>query len=338
MMERMQAISIVVPKKQAEPVRRRLLEKGLLRKDLQVRSDAKNVYFPVTQRVDLGFPIETVDFKQIEVSVNDYRQLVDVPDEVRPFLPSSYDTIGTIAVVKMDERVRRFAAEIGKAILATQKSLKTVCVDSGVAEEYRTRNIKRVAGEKVTETIHKEYGMSFKVDVSKAFFSPRLATERETVARQVKPGDVVIDMFAGIGPFSIMIAKMRQPRMVHAIDLNPDAIELMKENIRLNKVDNVRPILGDAKEAVADLEKADHIIMNLPHSGRDFVEAALGALKPGGVIHYYEIMEESQIQEALDFIADAARRHGRVMKELARRKVKSYSPSMIFYGFDLQFL
>ena len=331
-------MSVVVPKKKAELAKRRLVEKGLMRRDLQVKSDAKNVFFPVTQRVDLGYPLETTDFKQIEETVSDYRQLVDVPDDVRPLLPSSFDTIGAVAVVKMEEKVRPFAAQIGKAILATQKALRTVCMDSGVVEEYRTRNIKVIAGEKTTETMYKEYGLTFKVDVSRAFFSPRLATERETVARQVMQGDVVIDMFAGIGPFSLMIAKLRRPKAVYSIDLNPDAVELLKENIKINKADNAHPILGDAREAVDGLEKADHIIMNLPHSGRDFIDAALGALKPSGLIHYYEIMDESQVQEALDFIADTARRHGRVMKELARRKVKSYSPSLTFYGFDLQFL
>src|SRR5512137_2222188 len=131
-----QSLSVVVPKKKAELARRRLMEKGFMRRDLQVKSDAKNVYFPVTQRVDLGYPLETTDFKQIEETISDYRQLVDVPDDVRPFLPSSFDTIGAIAVVKMDEKVRPFASQVGKAILATQKALKTVCLDSGVVEEY----------------------------------------------------------------------------------------------------------------------------------------------------------------------------------------------------------
>ncbi len=333
-----ESIALVVPKKKAEPVRRRLLEKGLLRKGLQVRSDARNVYFPVTQRIDLGYAIETADFKELEESVSDYRQLVDVPDEAREFLPSSFDTIGTIAVVKMDERVRPYASEIGKAILATQKSLRTVCLDSGVVEEYRTRNIKVIAGDKTTETVHREYGLSFKVDLARAFFSPRLATEREIVSRQVAAGEVVIDMFAGVGPFSIMIARTRNPKAVYAIDLNPDAIELLRENIRLNKVEHVHPILGDAKEVVAGLEKADRIIMNLPHSGREFLDAALEGLRPGGTIHYYEIIDDSALQDKVDGIADAARKHGRILKELARRKVKSYSPSMTFYGFDLQFL
>lgn len=334
----MESISLVVPKKKAEPVRRKLIEKGILRMDLKIRSDSKNVYLPVSQRIDLGFPIEKTDFKEMELNVNDYRILVEVPEELRRLLPSSFDTIGSIAIVKMEDEVVPYAAKIGKAIMATQSSIKTVCVDSGVMDQFRTRSVKVVAGEKTTETIHKEYGLTFKVDVARAFFTPRLATERQAVSKQVMPGEVVIDMFAGIGPFSLMIAKTGSPKVVYAIDVNPDAFELMKENIALNKATSVNPLLGDAREVVSRLEKADRIIMNLPHDGRGFIPDAIRALKPGGVIHYYEIAEEGDIEKSLDEIADDARREGRVMKELARRKIKSYSPTMTFYGFDLRFL
>ncbi len=326
-----------MPKKKAEPVRRRLMDRGILRKDLQIRSDARNVYLPVSQRIDLGYPIESYEFKEAGELVTDYRMLVDVPDELRPFLPSSFDTLGSVAVVKMADEVVPFAKDIGKAILATHKSIKTVCMDSGVVDEFRTRNIKVVAGEKTTETMHKEYGLVFRMDLGRVFFSPRLATERDNVSKQVQPGEVVMDMFAGIGPFSIMIARSRSPKVVYAIDMNPAAIEFMRENITLNRVEGVEPILGDARDEVKKLEKADRIIMNLPHDASNYVSDALGALRPGGVIHYYEIMEETDVKERLDGIADLARMEGRVMKELARRKVKSYSPTMTFYGFDLQF-
>jgi tRNA (guanine37-N1)-methyltransferase len=293
---------------------------------------------PISQRIDLGYPIETADFKEVEEQVTDYRVLVDVPEELRPLLPSSFDTLGSIALVKMADEIAPYAHQIGKAIIATQKSIKTVCMDSGIVDEFRTRNVKVVAGDKTTETVHREYGMTFRMDVARVFFSPRLATEREVVARNVEAGEVVIDMFAGIGPFSVLIAKTRSPKVVYAIDLNPEAIRFMKENIALNKAGAVIPILGDAREEIAKLEKADRIIMNLPHDASGFVADALKALKSGGTIHYYEIMDDAALQPRLDEITDIARREGRVMNELARRKVKSYSPTMTFYGLDLQFL
>ena len=334
----MKSLCVVVPKKKAEPVRQRLMSKGILRRDVQIRSDSKNVYLPVTQRVDMGYPVETRDFTEAEEQIKDYRVLVALPDALRQYLPSSYDVLGSIAIVKLSDEVRQHAPEIGRAIIATQKAIRTVCSDIGVADEFRKRRIEVIAGETELETVHKEYGLVFKMDISKVFFSPRLATERELVSNQVAPGEVVIDMFAGVGPFSIMIAKHRSPKVVHAIDSNPDAIRYMEENIALNKVGNVSPILGDARARVAELEKADRIIMNLPHSAHEFMSDAVRALRPGGTIHYYVIAEEGDLEQRLDDIRLLAVREGRVMKQLSKRKVKSYSPSLNFYAFDLSFL
>jgi tRNA (guanine37-N1)-methyltransferase len=334
----MESICLIIPKKKAEPIRRKLMEKGILRKDLQIRSDQKSVFLPITQRIDMGYPIEFGEFKEVEKDITDYRVLVDVPEDVRPMLPSSFDVIGSIAVVKMADEVVKYASEIGKAIIATQKSIGTVCADSGVTDQYRTRDIRVVAGEKVTETVHKEYGMTLVIDVAKVFFSPRLATERECVSKEVVQGETIIDMFAGVGPFSILIAKTRAPKVVYAIDLNPDAVDYLKRNLSLNKVSNVVPIQGDARTAIAKLEKADRIIMNLPHEAHNFLREAVRALKAGGIIHYYEITEESGLVARLDEFADLARSEGRVMREAARRKVKSYSPTMNFYSLELQFL
>jgi len=334
----MESICLIVPKKKAEPVRRKLMEKGMLRRDLQIRSDQKSVFLPITQRVDMGYPIELGEFKEVEKDITDYRLLVDVPEEVRPLLPSSFDVIGSIAVVKMADEVVKYASEIGKAIIATQKSIRTVCADSGVTDQYRTRDIRVVAGEKVTETVHKEYGMTLVIDIAKVFFSPRLATEREYVSKEVGQGETVIDMFAGVGPFSILIAKTRAPKVVYAIDLNPDAIDYLKRNMLQNKVSNVVPIQGDARTEIARLENADRVIMNLPHEAHNYLREAMRALKPGGIIHYYEITEESGLAGRLDEFADLARSEGRVLREVARRKVKSYSPTMNFYSLELQFL
>ncbi len=333
----MDSLCLVVPRKKAEPVRKRLLEKGFLRKGLQVRSDARNVYLPVTQRVDMGYPLETMSFDELQEQVKDYRLLVDVPDALREKLPSSFDVLGSIALVKMDDAVLPYAEHVGRAIMGVQKAVRTVCVDEGVKEEYRTRHVRVVAGEDTTETVHREYGLVFRMDVRSVFFSPRLATERDIVAKQVQPGETVVDMFAGIGPFSIMIAKTRRPKAVFAIDANPDAVRYMRENIALNKADSVTPVLGDAREEVAKLGPADRIIMNLPHSARDFLPEAISALRPGGVIHFYEIMEDSELEARAGMTADEAIRQGRVVKEVARRTVKSYSPTMSFYAFDLSF-
>ncbi|UCE91749.1 MAG: class I SAM-dependent methyltransferase family protein [Methanobacteriota archaeon] len=334
----MKSLCVAVSRKKAESIRRKLQSKGLLKKDLQIRSDSKHVYLPITQRVDIGYPVETKEFQEAEDQIKDFRVLVSLPDDLRRYLPSSYDVLGSIAIVRISDEVLPFAHEIGQAIIATQKSVRTVCLDVGVVDEFRTRGVKVVAGEPSMETVHKEYGLTFKMDVTKVFFSPRLATERELVARQVAEGETVIDMFAGIGPFSILIAKTRSPKVVYAIDSNPDAIRYMEENIEVNDVSCVRPVMVDARERIRDLEQADRIIMNLPHNAFSFLPDAISSLKPGGVVHFYEIMEESRLEKRMNDLRSAAVKEGKVMKLLAQRKVKSYSPSLDFYAFDMSFL
>ena len=334
----MKTLCVVVPRKKAEPIRKKLQSKGLLNRDFQIRSDSRHVYLPVVQRVDVGYPVETKEFKEAEDRIKDFRVLVSLPDDLRRYLPSSYDVLGSIAIVKISDEVLPFASEIGQAIIATQKSVKTVCLDVGVVDEFRTRGVKVVAGEPSMETVHREYGLTFKMDVTKVFFSPRLATEREIVAKQVAEGETVIDMFAGVGPFSILIAKTRSPKIVYAIDSNPDAIKYMEENMRVNDVSCVNPLLGDARDKISGLGPADRIIMNLPHNAFQFLPDAIRALKPGGIVHFYEIMEEERLEDRVNDLRTVAVKEDRVMKLLAQRKVKSYSPNLNFYAFDLSFL
>jgi tRNA (guanine37-N1)-methyltransferase len=142
------------------------------------------------------------------------------------------------------------------------------------------------------------------VDVAKAYFSPRLSHEHERVASLVQPGEVVVDLFAGVGPFSVLIGKRCQNVKVYAVDLNPDAVELLKVNVRVNRVDNrVFPILADAREVAAGKLKgvADRVIMNLPETAIDFVDAACNAIKPsGGVVHFYGFVRSPDSVESLE--------------------------------------
>jgi tRNA (guanine37-N1)-methyltransferase len=169
------------------------------------------------------------------------------------------------------------------------------------------------------------------VDLSKAYFSPRLSYEHNRVASLVKDGETVIDMFAGVGPFSILIAKTHNVK-VYAIDVNPHAVEFLKKNIRLNRVeDKVHPILGDAKQVVEEklVAVADRVIMNLPEKAIEFVDVACKAIKPtGGIIHFYTFISASDSFEnmKLKFI-DSVEKCGRKVEEiLFSRTVRATAP------------
>ena len=205
---------------------------------------------------------------------------------------NSYDIIGDIAIIRMPCASVGIAQSVAKAIMGVSKNVKTVLAqESPVAGDFRLRRLTHVAGENKTSTIHKESSCVFSVDVAKCYFSPRLSHERMRIARMVKPNETVVNMFAGVGCFSIIIAKHANPVKVFSIDVNPAAIQYMKENIRLNRVyDKVTPLLDDSKEIISNrLQRvADRVLMPLPEKALEYLPFAISALKAsGGWIHYY---------------------------------------------------
>ncbi|MCW3993231.1 MAG: methyltransferase, partial [Candidatus Bathyarchaeota archaeon] len=161
---------------------------------------------------------------------------------------NSYDVIGDIAIIRVTERSRKYSRIIAETIMNVQKNVKTVLAQtSSVRGDFRLRKLDFVAGQNKTTTVHNEYGCLFSVDVGKCYFSPRLLYERMRIAKQVGNGEVVVNMFAGVGCFSIVIAKHSKAEKVYSIDVNPVAIQFMQQNVRLNRIyRRVIPIKGDA--------------------------------------------------------------------------------------------
>lgn len=209
------------------------------------------------------------------------------------YIYNSYDVIGDIAIIRVTERSRKHSGIISETIMNVQKNVKTVLAQtSSVCGDFRLRKLDFVAGENKTTTVHKEYGCLFSVDVGKCYFSPRLLYERMRIAKQVVNGEVAVNMFAGVGCFSIIIAKHSKAEKVYSIDVNPAAIQFMQENIKLNKVyREVIPIQGDAKEVIEKRLRrtADRVLMPLPEKAFEYLPHAVSALKEaGGWIHYYD--------------------------------------------------
>ncbi len=237
-----------------------------------------------------------------------------------------FEIVGDIALIENDVAEPEKVAD---AIMKVKKNVKTVlAAQSPVEGEFRTRRFRTVAGEDRTSTIHKEYGSRFYIDLERAYFTPRLATERSRILEQVKEGETVVDMFAGVGPYSIMLARKSPNIRVIAIDKNPDAVEFLRRNAELNSVPNVEAIEGDANlEAEKYAGIADHVIMNLPHNANDFLDAAVKLCAPGGIIHYYDITPEDDLfDSSLKLIDEAAKRAGRTTEPVEFRVVRSYAP------------
>ncbi|MGB9660173.1 MAG: class I SAM-dependent methyltransferase [Nitrososphaerales archaeon] len=223
-------------------------------------------------------------------------------DEIKQ-LYGSFDIIGDIAVIKIPDALLDKKFIIAKAIMDNMKPVKTVLRQvTPVSGDYRTRELEHILGEDKTLTLYKEYSCIFKVDLAKVYFSPRLSTERIRIAKKVERGETIVNMFAGIGSFSIVIAKHQPDSTIYSIDINPDAYDLMLENIKLNKVfDRVIPLLGDAKSIIKDSLRgiADRVLMPLPEKAIDYFDVALLALKPRGVIHYYTHVHTSKNEDPI---------------------------------------
>jgi len=216
-------------------------------------------------------------------------------------LISAFDQIGNIIIVRIPESLTSKKKIIGEALLDQVKIAKSVFYQASAVEgDFRTRDLEILAGEDNTETEYKEFGCKFTVDVKNAFFSPRLSTERERIANLIQNGEIVTNMFAGIGMFSIMAAKKKKCT-VYSLDINPVASKLCETNIGLNKLaGEVISINGDATEIINNqlINKSDRTLMLLPERSDEFLESAISTTRNEGIIHYYSHIHADKKSEA----------------------------------------
>ena len=221
--------------------------------------------------------------------------------EVAGNIYNSFDVVGDIAIIKMPSPSQETAEVVSKAILKRHRNINTVLLQANpVSGDLRLRRLNYVAGENKTGAVHKEFACYFSIDIAECYFSPRLSHERMRIAKLVAPDETVVNMFAGVGCFSIIIAKHANPKKVFSIDVNPEAVQFMQENIRLNRAyDKITPLLGDSKEIVNNRLQgvADRVLMPLPEKALEYLPYALAALKAsGGWIHYYGLEHATKTQ------------------------------------------
>jgi tRNA (guanine37-N1)-methyltransferase len=262
-----------------------------------------------------------------------YRTL---PGNVLGYVTRSFDIIGSkrkaVAIIELPERLQAYEQEIAEAIMRIHRNVSSVLSkESERLGEFRTRDLRLVAGDPDTEVMHKESGCFFRLDPRKVYFSPRESAERNRISGKVVNGESVLVMFSGVGPFPIRIAKSERSVKVTAVEVNPDAHNYCVENIHLNKVGSqVDPKLGDVRNVCPDLgETFDRILMPLPKGAHKFLDVAIPLLKEGGMIHFYHwASKEDLFSKAEKFIAEAAEDLGRGSVIIGRKRVSQYSPNV----------
>lgn len=250
----------------------------------------------------------------------------------------SFEIIGDIVIVDIPDEVYHLKEEIVRAILTKHKHVKTILRKTGeVSGEYRVARYEAIYGNE-TETIAREHGCRFKVDPTKAYYTVKLSGERERIARLVNEGERVLVMFAGVGPYAIVIARLSKPREVVGVEINPMAVEFFRENVRLNKVDEiVRVYHGDVREVVPELEgEFDRILMPAPYNADDFLDVALQKVKDGGVIHIYTFAGEEEVETKKGRILSRISELGFDGEVLFYRECGNFAPRVNRYVFDVR--
>jgi len=329
-------------KKDAETVRKFLARWKLTDNKYRIIRSGKFIYFPLrpgAERIMGKKLMGRVDFVDIKPERQDQR--LDYKDMLEKALGNDYasatrgyDIVGDIAII--EAKNMRTARKMAKIVMKLNSNVVTVLAKGGpVSGKYRIRSYKWVAGKRKYETLYKENGASFIVDVRKAFFSPRLAYERERINKLVGKKENVMVMFAGVGPFAIEIARRHKDAKVVAIELNRRAWKYMLRNIELNRVHNVDAQVGDVKKVVAKYAgSADRIIMPLPKESYAFLDSVVKAAKKRSTVHYYAFGErdsayEDNVKRLNDFFRGKAK-----LKVLSKRIVRPYSPREVEVAID----
>jgi len=251
-----------------------------------------------------------------------------LPEEI---LPASYQALGNILLLKLpNPEALRQKKKIGSAILKLFPYIKTICLQKGVKGEFRKPEIEVIAGSKNTKTIHKELACKFKLDVKKIMWSKGNHFERQRLLKLVKPDETIVDMFAGIGYWSVILAKHKPVKKIIAIEKNPKSFNFLIENICLNKLLNITAIENDCRNTKLS-EKADRIIMGYFPDTIKFIPSALKISKKGTKIHFHELTND------LEKLKTDLKGFKKLKIENISL-VKEYSPSKKHYVFDLKVL
>lgn len=251
--------------------------------------------------------------------------ILDITGREKELLPAGWRILGDIIIIALRKELENRKAEIGKALLSFYPRCSTVLLDRGITGQVRKPDREIIAGER-TETVHKENCCLFKLDAMRIMYSQGNLAEKKRMSKLGR-GETIVDMFAGIGYFSIPMAVHSKPRKIFAIEINPVAFGYLKENIKLNKVDEIiEPVPGDCA-VVTPIGIADRVIMGYLNA-HEYLEQGIRALLPGGIIHYHEAVPEAIEHRPVKRVMESAEKQKRTANIIGVRRVKKYSPGV----------
>jgi len=250
----------------------------------------------------------------------------------------AYDIIGSIAIMKFGKEKRAEKLREARKLLK-KKNVKTVVEKKErVKGRLRTIKTKFLAGEKTKETIHKENNCLFKLNIDECYFSPRLSEERKEIAGKIKKKDKVLVMFSGVAPFPVIIAKLTKARVI-AVELSRACNKYAQQNVKLNKLQNIRLVQGDVKKVIKKgFGKFDKIIMPRPNLRETFLKEAFLVSKPGTMIYYYGFCKAEKLDKLIEEIYKESKKARKKIKILRIKKAGDIAPYKFRYRVEIEVL
>ena len=336
--------AIKIEAKKAEEVKVYLMSTNNLSHTAKAQAKNGYIYFPIitTKDIPKKYPLVQVSLpkkkeKQKDLKTKIFSQLTKKEQE---HLKTSFDHIGTIAILEIDPELEKKEKIIAQALLEMFPSIKTVLKKAGSHQgEFRTQKMTLLAGIDTKETCHRESGIRLFLDVEKVYFSPRLSTERQRIMDQIKKGESILVMFSGCAPYPCILGKHTFAKEIIGIELNPIGHEYGIKNVAANKLKNVTLYQGDVRKVVPTLKKTfDRILIPLPKSPEEFLDVALAVAKKGTIIHCYDFLHEDKFQEAVKKIETACTIAKKKCKILGIFKCGQHSPRTFRICVDFEIL
>jgi len=261
-------------------------------------------------------------------------------------LPKGFQRIGDIIILNLNNEFDDCKKEIGEAVLSLF-NVKSVCNKFGeITGTYREPQIEVLAGSNDTLVTHIEHGIRYRFDLRKVMFAKGNLSERVRYPKQIIDGEVIVDMFAGLGYFSLAMGKLSNPEKIYSIELNPVSFGFFEENIKLNKIKCIEAFNGDNRDIIDSLVKrgikADRVLMGYLPPPKEFLPWALKIIKRGGILHYEDILNVNNVEveskKVIEMINEVAKEFGKKVELIHLQDVKSYGPMTHHYVFDLKIL
>ncbi|MBE0521906.1 MAG: class I SAM-dependent methyltransferase family protein [Candidatus Methanoperedenaceae archaeon] len=312
---------------EAETVRKKLLSDGLLDGTRKPVKSKNFIEIPVVESFeDDAFIIIEQEEPVFYIQKKEFGDLLDIPENEKEFLPSGWQILGDMIIVTLNPYIEERKTEIGRGLLALYPKCRSVLFDRGICGVMRQPKREIIAGTGETVTLHRENGCLFKIDAMKLMFSKGNLAEKKRMSK-LGMGEIVVDMFAGIGYFSIPMAVHSKPEKIYSIEINPVSFEYLAENIRLNKAGKIiQPLHGDCAK-LAPVGIAHRVIMGYL-DGREYLEHGIRALVPGGILHYHEAVPEAVVRRPVGRIIEGAGKSGRSVEIVELHRIKKYAPGV----------